>query len=215
VEVTTAHHALAEARLYGILDLSYVEEAQALSTTEKMIRGGVQIIQLRAKKHPEATILRLGKSVAEICRAHGVPFILNDHPALAAEVQADGAHIGQDDLSVTEARRLVGPSAILGKSSHSVAQATATAAEDVDYLGFGPLFATPTKPDYQPIGLQDIQEVHQIVQKPIFCIGGVKKDNLSPILAAGAQRIVIVSGILQAADIVGYCRACREALAPR
>jgi thiamine-phosphate pyrophosphorylase len=192
-----------------------VEEAQALSTTEKMLQGGVQILQLRAKKHPEATVVRLGQTVAELCRAQGVPFILNDHPALVAEVNADGAHIGQDDMPVAEARRLIGLDAILGKSSHSVAQATATAAEEVDYLGFGPLFATPTKPDYQPIGLQDIHEVHQIVQKPIFCIGGVKKENLSPILVAGAQRIVIVSGILQATDIVAYCRDCREALANR
>ncbi len=215
MEVTSTRHALAEARLYGILDLSYVEEAQALSTTEKMLQGGVQILQLRAKKHPEATIIRLGKVIADICRAQGVPFILNDHPALVAEVHADGAHIGQDDLSVAEARRLVGPQAILGKSSHSVAQATATAAEDVDYLGFGPLFATPTKPDYHPIGLQDIREAHQLVSKPIFCIGGVKMDNLAPILAAGAQRVVIVSGILHAADIVGYCRECRGALDAR
>lgn len=212
MEVSPAHRALAEARLYGILDLSYVEESRALSMAEQMIEGGVQILQLRAKNHPTATIARLGTPLAALCRGYGIPFILNDHPALVPETNADGAHIGQDDLSVAEARHLIGPTAILGKSSHSIAQAEATSLEDVAYLGFGPLFATPTKPTYVPIGLADIEHVHSSISKPIFCIGGVKLENLPTIREAGAKRVVIVSGILQAPDVVAYCRACRDIL---
>jgi len=210
--MTTALQAIENARLYGILDLSYVELGMACTVTEKMLAGGVQIVQLRAKNHPIETVQKIGIALAVLCREQSVPFIINDHPALVPEIGADGAHIGQDDLSVAEARRLAGPEAILGKSSHSVAQATATAEEDVAYLGFGPLFATPTKPDYRPIGLADIQEAHRLVEKPIFCIGGIKRDNLPEVISAGAKRVVIVSGILQAVDVVSYCRACREAL---
>lgn len=212
MEIEAARQAVEKARLYGILDLSYVEEAQALQTAERMLRGGVQILQLRAKRHTESTIARLALPLAEMCHGNGVPLILNDHPHLVAETNAAGAHIGQDDISVAEARTILGPHAVLGKSSHSIAQATATADEDVTYLGFGPLFATPTKPDYHPIGLDDIREVHRLVHKPIFCIGGVKRENLSPVLAAGAQRVVIVSGILQAPDIEEYCRICLDIL---
>jgi thiamine-phosphate pyrophosphorylase len=116
--------------------------------------------------------------------------------------------VGQDDISVAEARRRVGPGKLIGLSTHSPAQARAAFAQKPDYIGFGPLFATPTKPDYKPIGTQDIVEVHREVALPIFCIGGIKRENLTAILASGALRVVIVSGILQAPDIAAYCREC-------
>ena len=146
------------------------------------------------------------------------PFIINDHPELVAEVGATGAHIGQDDGSVFEARRLAGPNRSVGKSTHSLAQAVSAVsdpAEIPDYIGFGPLYATPTKPDYQPIGTEEIRKVHQLVSIPIFCIGGIKRENLEQVLAAGARRVVIVSGILRADDIVSYCKDVRGALQSR
>lgn len=199
---------LQSARLYGIVDLGYVSAGNACRVTQSMLEGGVQILQLRAKNHPASEIAALARDLAPLCQAGGVPFILNDHPALVAETGADGAHVGQDDLSVAEARQLAGPGKIIGKSTHSLAQAAAALEEKPDYIGFGPLFATPTKPDYAPIGVSDIVQVHQKVSLPIFCIGGVKKENLEALLTAGARRVVIVSGILQAADVPGYCREC-------
>ena len=133
-------------------------------------------------------------------------------PEVASEIGAEGVHIGQDDISVEKARSDAGYRTMLGKSTHSLAQAMAAAAEDTDYLGFGPIFATPTKPAYQPIGIQDIRAVHEMVKKPIFCIGGLKLENLRSVLDAGARRVVIVSGILQAEDISGYCRRVKEML---
>jgi thiamine-phosphate pyrophosphorylase len=200
--------ALREARLYGIVDLGYVAAGETERITRQMLDGGVQVIQLRAKNASANEIAALARKLAPLCRAAGVPFILNDHPALVPETGADGAHVGQDDLSVAEARALTGPGKIVGKSTHSLAQAAAAQAEGPDYIGFGPLFATPTKPDYTPIGIQDIVAVHSQVSLPIFCIGGVKRENLPQLTAAGARRVVIVSGILQAADIPEYCRAC-------
>ncbi len=198
-----------EARLYGILDLGYVAADDVESMTRAMIAGGVGIVQLRAKRASEDEVLKLARRVAPICGEAGVPFVLNDHAGLVAGCGADGAHVGQDDLSVAEARRLAGDGALIGKSTHSVDQAKAAVAAGADYIGFGPLFATPTKPDYAPVGLGDVRAVVDFAEAagvPVFCIGGVKAENLGEVVAAGARRVVIVSGILSAADPEGYCR---------
>ncbi len=206
------HHQLLNARLYGILDLGYVPAAEAPTVTQRMLEGGVQILQLRAKGKPIEQIAALARELTPLCRARGVPFILNDYPALVRETGADGAHVGQDDMSVAEARRLAGDEAIIGKSTHSLAQAIAAQTEAPDYIGFGPLFATATKADYQPIGLAEIAQAYRSLSLPIFCIGGIKQENLPEVLRAGAQRVVIVSGILQAADSTAYCRYCLNQL---
>jgi len=175
--------------------------------------------QLRAKGRGECEIEEMANRVVPIFRDAGVPFIMNDHPELVPSVGADGAHVGQDDFSVADARwragrALAGEVAlpIIGKSTHSVGQAVAAAAEGADYIGFGPLFPTPTKAGRPAIGLADVARVHELVQVPIFCIGGVKLENLDAVIAAGARRVVIVSGILQAADVVAYCREVRARL---
>ena len=202
-------------RLYGILDLSYVTAQAAPGVLEKMLAGGVDIVQLRAKRQFPADVAVLLRQLQPLCAAVRTPLIVNDHPRLAAECGADGVHVGQDDLRVAEARRLAGPGRMAGKSTHSVAQALAavsTPGEMPDYIGFGPLFATPTKPDYPPIGTDGIRRVHELVSIPIFCIGGITRENLDAVLAAGARRVVIVSGILQARDIEGYCREVKGML---
>lgn len=198
--------------LYGILDLGYVTAQDAPRVLEQMLLGGVDIVQLRAKNQPPEAIEALARQLRPQTLAAGVPFILNDHPQLAGATGLDGAHVGQDDLGVAQARELAGPGRLVGKSTHSVAQAVAAAAEQPDYIGFGPLFATPTKPDYAPIGIEDIRRVHEQVGIPIFCIGGIKRENLPAVMTAGARRVVIVSGILKAADIAGYCREVKALL---
>jgi len=199
-------------RLYGILDTGYCAPDAMPAMLGAMLRGGVDVVQLRAKELPPDRVLELTRQLHPLSFAAGVPCIINDHPALAAEAGVEGAHVGQDDLRVAEARRLAGPGKIIGLSTHSLAQAEAGAAQQPDYLGFGPLFATPTKPDYTPIGVHDIAEVHRRVRLPVFCIGGIKRENLPAVLAAGAQRVVIVSGILQAANPEEYVRACAAAI---
>lgn len=202
---------IADCFLYGLLDLGYVRLENALPMAAKMIAGGIDVLQLRAKNLVEVEILSIGKELKPVTDEAGVPLIINDYPALAAAVGADGAHIGQDDLTTQETKR-VAPEILVGKSTHSVAQAVAAQSEGADYIGFGPLFATPTKPDYVPIGLDDIARVHELVQIPIFCIGGIKLENLASVLAAGARRVVIVSGILQASDPADYTRQAKSQL---
>jgi thiamine-phosphate pyrophosphorylase len=185
----------------------------------QLCEGGVDIVQLRAKGRDECAIEEMANRVAPILRDAGVPFIINDFPELVPSIGADGAHVGQDDFSVADARWRAGralagevPLPIIGKSTHSVEQAVAAAAEGADYIGFGPLFPTPTKAGRAAIGMGDIARVHELVSVPIFCIGGVKLENLAEVIAAGARRVVIVSGILQARDVAAYCREAKARL---
>lgn len=204
--------ALQDCRLYGIVDLGYVSASDAARTLGEMLRGGVDIVQLRAKSQTPDEIAALGAELHQMTGDAGVPLVINDHAEVAARVRAEGVHVGQDDPSVAAARTLAGADCFIGKSTHTLEQAIAAQAEGADYIGFGPLFATLTKPDYVPIGLDDIARVHELVQLPIFCIGGIKLENLPEVIAAGAQRVVIVSGLLKAGDIAAYARACKAAL---
>src|SRR5438094_10523984 len=141
-----------------------------------------------------------------------IPLIANDHAEIAQRVQVQGVHVGQDDASMEKVSAQIRPSIVVGKSTHIVEQAIAAEREGADYIGFGPIFSTPTNPDYSPIGLRQIREVYERVSIPIFCIGGIKSENLTQVIAAGAKRVVIVSGLLQANDIAEYARACKKLL---
>lgn len=203
---------LSNARLYAILDLGTVAPDAALETAGRLLAAGVDVLQLRAKQSSESEIAALARALAPRCRAAGVPFILNDHPHLVPETGADGVHIGQDDGPLDVARRAAGEGKIVGRSTHSIEQARAAWSEGADYIGFGPLFATPTKPDYAPIGLADIAVVQSESPVPVFCIGGIKRENLPVVYDAGARRAVIVTGLLHAVDLSKYVRDCRASL---
>lgn len=204
---------LNDSHLYGILDLSYVDAASIAGTAETMIEGGVDLIQLRAKKMAIEQLVDLAGKLHQITSPSSVPLIVNDYPEVARQVPVEGVHVGQDDDSVAIAREKAGRALIVGKSTHSLAQAKAAQNEGADYIGFGPIFATPTKPDYKPIGLNDIKQAHVDITLPIFCIGGIKIDNLAQVIDAGARRVAIVSGLLKASDIAEYARACKKLLA--
>jgi thiamine-phosphate pyrophosphorylase len=203
---------LSDCRLYGILDLSYVNTADAARVTEAMIEGGVDLIQLRGKQCSLDELADLAVRLHEVTSRFATPLIVNDHAEIAAKVPVEGVHVGQDDDLIDVARKKTGRNVLVGKSTHNFEQALATQREGADYIGFGPIFATPTKPDYQPIGLKQIESVHRNVALPIFCIGGIKIDNLEQVIAAGARRVAIVSGLLKAPNIAEYARACKKLL---
>jgi thiamine-phosphate pyrophosphorylase len=206
---------LSRSRLYGILDLGYVEIGDCGRMAEAMMAGGIDLMQLRAKELASAQIAEIAAELHRLTAERGVPLIINDHPEIARLVRADGVHLGQDDMSIAEARQIVGANCMVGKSTHSVDQAIRAFYEGADNIGFGPIFATPTKPDYPPVGLDEIQKVHDAVRIPIFCIGGIKLNNLPDVLAAGARRVVIVSGLLQARDAAEYARSAKKTLSLR
>ncbi len=211
-----ARERLAAARLYAILDTGYTAWVDFLPMARQLVNGGADVLQLRAKEASPLALAQMARAVHEITAPAGVPLIVNDHPEAARESGAEGVHVGQDDLSVPEARAMLArPDGIVGKSTHSLAQARESAREGADYIGFGPLFPTPTKPDYAPVGLRDIAQAVASAGRPVFCIGGIKSENLPTVLAAGAERVVVVSGILTAPDPAGYCRALKRVLGLR
>jgi thiamine-phosphate pyrophosphorylase len=203
---------LSSARLYAIVDTGYVTPEQVPAITGQLVAGGVDLIQLRAKKLTRAEITELGKIMRKLIPANGPLFILNDHPELVGQIGADGIHVGQDDLPVADARAQAGANVLVGKSTHSLEQAMAAEVEGADYIGVGPIFATPTKPDYVPVGPGLIAQVRELVRVPQFCIGGINEETLPEVVKAGARRVVIVSALLRSADIPAYCRRVRELL---
>jgi thiamine-phosphate pyrophosphorylase len=205
--------ALSECRLYGIIDLGYVERRDSAPIVEQMIEGGVDLIQLRGKSRSLEELTELSFELHELTAKSSTPLIVNDHADVARRVPVEGVHVGQDDDSIETVRQKVARDLLIGKSTHSVTQARAAQREGADYIGFGPIFATPTKPDYTPIGLEDIRRVHAEVNLPIFCIGGINIDNLQSVIDAGAKRVVMVSALLKAHSIVDYARCATDMLA--
>ena len=199
---------LASCRLYGIVDMGYTKPDQVEARTHALIDGGVRIIQLRAKGVELAQVKTWAVAMQSICRDRGAIFVLNDYPEMAAEIGADAVHVGQDGGSLDEVRRVVGEGVLVGRSTHSLEQAMQARQEGADYIGFGPLFPTGTKPGRKSIGLADIAAAQEAAgDMPLFCIGGINETTLPSVLQAGARRVVIVSWLLQQEDIAGTAQA--------
>ncbi len=190
--------ALAGARLYLICDIAQLDCAPLDS---------VDVLQLRAKDAPPPAILAAARSARARCAEAGVLFILNDDPRLAQEAGADGVHVGQDDLPVPAARAIVGPELLIGLSTHTPAQVDAAAG--VDYIGVGPIHATPTKPGRPAVGLALVRYAAAHAGVPFFAIGGIDAGNVARVRAAGARRIAVVRAIAAAPDPAAAARALR------
>jgi len=201
---------LTDAFLYAIIDLGYVNAENAPAILEELIAGEIDIVQLRGKNRSLDELSALAEKL--LTMSTNIPLIANDHAEIAQRVEVQGVHVGQDDPTIEKVRAQIKRPIVVGKSTHSIEQAVAAEREGADYIGFGPIFSTPTKPDYSPIGLAQIREVYERVSIPIFCIGGIKSENLTQVIAAGAKRVVIVSGLLQAHNIAEYARACKKLL---
>jgi thiamine-phosphate pyrophosphorylase len=203
------------ARLYVILDTGYVPKESLLDMARMVIRGGADILQLRAKNESDEEILKLAPPIRDLAAAAGAPLIINDRPHLAGQLDAAGVHIGQDDMTVADARKKLRIKAAVGKSTHSREQIEAAVLEKPDYIAVGPVYPTPTKPDYPPVGLELVRYAAEKVKIPFFCIGGIKLENVDDVLAAGARRIVVVSGILLAKDPQQVTKELKQKLAAR
>ncbi|HEY1360213.1 MAG TPA: thiamine phosphate synthase [Thermoleophilaceae bacterium] len=198
---------LRRARLYLVVEGAGVEAARAA------LAGGADMVQLRDKEADDDSILRAAEEFRRACDEHDALFWLNDRPDLALAAGADGVHLGQDDMAVTEARSLVGPDLLIGLSTHSPAQFDAALGSGADQLSVGPLFETPTKEGRPATGLDYVRHAAASgTAKPWFAIGGIDLDNVRDVLAAGAERIVVVRAIRDAADPRAAAAALREAL---
>lgn len=176
----------------------------------RAVEGGADLIQLRDKHSSDAGVIAAARRMRDAVAGRAL-FIVNDRVEAALESGADGVHLGQDDRSIAEARA-AGPAGwIVGKSTHSLDQAR-SGAREADYIGFGPVFATPTKPDYAAIGLEDISTVAREIQVPFFAIGGVDASNLDVLRARGARRVAVVRAATRDGDVVSSVRKLKERL---
>jgi len=200
---------LARARLYLVIDARpHGREPDALLAAA--LRGGVDIVQLRDKELPAEELVRASTPFRRACDAAGALFVLNDRPDLVDACGADGVHVGQEDEPVAKARALVGAERLVGLSTHS--RAEMDAATGVDYIGVGTIFATPTKPDSNAVGLDLVRAASAAARVPWFAIGGIELANVALVAKAGARGVAVVRAIRDAADPEAAARALRAAL---
>jgi thiamine-phosphate pyrophosphorylase len=204
--VSNRRELLRNARLYLVCEERTDEFVAAA------LRGGVEIVQLRMKAPDDDLILSAARRYARICAAAGALLILNDRPDLVQAAGADGVHVGQDDMPVDRARQLVGDDRLVGLSTHSPEQVDAASLTDADYIGVGPVHATPTKPGRPAVGVELVGYAAAHATVPFFAIGGLDAENLPATLAAGATRAAVVRAITDAPDPEAQARRLRQTL---
>jgi len=164
------------------------------------IAGGVDVVQLREKHLEARALVDRARILRRVCHDHGVPFVLNDRPDLALDAEADGVHVGQDDVPPGVARRILGPDAIIGLSTHAPVDLAGALDEPVDYLSAGPVTPTPTKPGRPGTGLAYVAQAVQSAAVPVFVTGGVTPERVDDLVAAGVRHFVVVRFLTEASD---------------
>jgi thiamine-phosphate pyrophosphorylase len=199
---------LMAARLYLVCD-SQPGSRELSEVLPAAIAGGVDIVQLRDKHLSDDELTDVAYNAHRICERHGALLIVNDRPAVAAAAGADGVHVGQEDMAVAEVREVVGPDMLIGLSTHAPAEIDAAAG---DYIGVGPVHATPTKPGRPAVGLELVRHAAAHAPVPFFAIGGIDARNLLEAIEAGARRVAVLRAVADAADPEVAARALRDAL---
>lgn len=197
--------------LYVITGEQFHPHRHYLDVIEEAIKGGADVIQLREKDKSKRELLEMARALRQLTRRYGVLFIVNDHIDIALAVDADGVHLGQDDLPLQEARKILGDQKIIGISTHALAEAEAAAREGADYIGVGPIFPTNTKDDLADVvGLTYVQEIAEKINLPFVAIGGIKLHNVENVLAAGAKAVCVISAVIGAEDVQAAAFAFSE-----
>ncbi|BCA53516.1 Thiamine-phosphate synthase [Nitrospira sp. KM1] len=188
--------------LYVILDPTVRPERPLDEVLKDAVRGGARIVQYRNKAASMKQAYGEASALRTIAKAVGATFIVNDRCDLALAVDADGVHVGQDDLPYAEARAIMGPDKIVGLSTHSPAQVEAAARFRPDYIGYGPIFTPLSKTDHDPVvGIEGLRAVRSLITVPIFAIGGIRAEHVGEIIRAGANGVAVISAVLNASDI--------------
>jgi len=196
----------ADRRLYLITD-TVISGLQHIHIAHLAITAGIKTIQLREKIQTRREIYKEALLLRSLTRKHGATFFINDYVDIALLVDADGVHLGQEDMPIKEARRILGENKIIGISTHTLKQAIKAQSEGADYIGFGPIFHTTTKDAGRPKGIKALIEVKKHIKIPVVAIGGITLENAHEVLKAGADAIAVVSGILSGdikANIKGF-----------
>jgi len=186
--------------LYVILDRAASGGREIAWVLEAVLAGGARLVQLRDKDTPLAELYPLARALCDRCQREGALFIVNDRADLALALQADGLHVGQDDLPATSARQILAPGMVLGVSTHDPDQARRAEADGADYVAVGSIFPTGTKAGFQLVGPELIRRLRGQIAAPLVGIGGITADNASEVFAAGADAVAVISAICGAAD---------------
>lgn len=208
-------------RLYAILDAQQIETRRTpphslLETAEELLAAGVRLIQLRDKKASARELYASALSIAGCVRRGGGQLIVNDRADVALAAGADGVHLGQQDLPAADARRFLPASQIIGLSTHSIVQVMAADREPVDYIAFGPIFATTSKENPDPlVGLEGLAAARKATQKPLVAIGGITLQNARTVIEHGADSVAIIGALLGAPDVGEQARGFRDVLGVR
>ncbi len=203
---------LSRACLYLVTDQELSENHDTVKTAEEALKGGVDIVQLREYSLTDSELLTLARKVRELTKAHNALFIVNNRPDIALLSDADGVHLGQDDLPVADARKILGGGKLVGVSTHGMDQAKKAVADGADYIGVGPVYPTQTKKNVVPtVTLDYVKQVSASgLELPFFAIGGIKLHNLEKVLKAGARRVAVVTGIVKTLNPQKVARELKE-----
>ncbi len=185
--------------IYGITAENFAKGRSNIECVKQMIKGGIKIIQYRDKYKSLKEKTKEAKEIAKICKDNGIVFIVNDHVDIAMLTDADGVHVGQDDMDIQDVRKIIGDK-IIGVSTHAPKEALKAQKDGADYIGVGPIFKTTTK-DREPVGIEYLEFVVKNINIPYVAIGGIKKYNFDKIINTGAKRVSLVSEIVGANDI--------------
>ncbi len=186
-------------RLYAVTDRSWLRPGETLaSVVEELLKAGVTCVQLREKHAEEELLLREAFELRELCTQYKVPLIINDRPDIAIKVQADGVHVGQSDMAISEARKILGDQYLIGGSAHNVAEALAAQRAGADYIGCGAIFGSSTKRDATNLSPQELRAICKVVSIPAVAIGGISLDNVETLRGTGIAGVAVVSGLFAA-----------------
>ncbi len=200
--------------LYGFLDFSLVSDKNYMQVLVQMAKGGLKILQYRDKFSTREKILQRAKKIARFCQKHRIALIINDHVDIAKEVEADGVHLGQGDISSATARKILGIGKIIGRSTHSFQQALAAEKQGADYIACGPIFKTPTKKGRPAVGLDLLKKVAAQIKIPVVAIGDINLNNLAQIKSVYLKaKVAVLRGLLQAKDIAAEVKYYQKHLA--
>lgn len=201
MEIMTKNELKKSLLLYAVTDRHWLNGMTLEQQVELAIKGGATFVQLREKNADEDEFLELALKVQKVCRAYRVPFVINDNVELAKKIDADGVHVGQEDMNALDVRKLIGSKKILGVSASTVSEALLAEKQGADYLGVGAVFATNSKDDAESVSHQALKEICDAVKIPVVAIGGISLNNVDELKGSGIAGISVISAIFGAADI--------------
>lgn len=196
--------------LYAVTDRTWLKDDTLYEQVKEAIKGGVTFVQLREKKLDEESFLNEASEIQELCRKYDIPFVVNDNVEIAKKINADGVHVGQNDMEATNAREILGDNKIIGVSVQTVEQAVLAEKQGADYLGVGAVFPTSSKADAEDVSYETLKAICEAVNIPVVAIGGIGAGNVLKLKGSGVSGIAMISAIFAAEDIESATKELKE-----